>query len=661
MTTSTYSNGKINEQKRDTRRRHSIPSHPIARDDVDADVSLARVAERRGDGVDARDVVVVEDVTYVVKNAQASGGGDDDDGKAREGDASERRGEETIALLRGVSSAFERGRVHALMGASGAGKTTLMDVMCSRVTAGETSGRVTLGGAPASKETFKACAAYVEQFDTLLPMLTVRETLRYWAELRARTEEERRAVLARVPTIIEELDLSECGDVVVGDALNRGISGGQCKRTNVALALVTDPDVLFLDEPTSGLDSATSLGIVQMLKRLANDGVNVIATIHSPTSEAFRYFDTLLMLKKGRVVYSGPLYSGTSGLDAATPYFKGLGYDYDQSYNLADFLVATVASEDIDFVSAFETSDEGRRNVAFIEEVKARRVLPKPPQPKKTTRGPISKIFTLLKYRTRYNYGSADFVAARSAGVFLFGLVQMSLFWKVGAPTGAAQDQSTQLNVGSLLFMINILPSFQASGYMPSVVLERAMFYREMDDGVYPLVSYIAYKIIEEGVLAIPVSLVGQMMLFLGCAIQGNFFYFWIINYGVMMCGIALAYVCAAVAPNMDAANTLLPVYNVVQLLFSGLIIRVASIPKGWAWYRHTLFVRYGWQAQMRNHFGDDAPKVFVDDDGTLMDISEFYGVSGSLASNVGAIFGLVGFWILVAYFTMKNIRHQKR
>ena len=139
--------------------------------------------------------VVVEDVTYVV-NAQASGGGDDDDGKAREGDASERRGEETIALLRGVSSVFERGRVHALMGASGAGKTTLMDVMCSRVTAGETSGRVTLGGAPASKETFKACAAYVEQFDTLLPMLTVRETLRYWAELRARTEEERRAALA---------------------------------------------------------------------------------------------------------------------------------------------------------------------------------------------------------------------------------------------------------------------------------------------------------------------------------------------------------------------------------------------------------------------------------------------------------------------------------
>ncbi len=147
--------------------------------------------------------------------------------------------------------------------------------------------------------------------------------------------------------------------------------------------------------------------------------------------------------------------------------------------------------------------------------------LPAPPQPK-ITRGAMSKVATLIKYRTRYNYKTPDFVAARSAGNFLFGFVMMSLFWKIGEPTGAAQDQSTQLNVASLLSMLNILPSFQASGYMPSVVMERAMFYREVDDGVYPLSSYIAYKIIEEGVLAIPVSLIAQMMLYLGCGIQGK-------------------------------------------------------------------------------------------------------------------------------------------
>ena len=578
--------------------------------------------------------VVVDDVSYTVTNAKASS--------------------EPLALLSNVTASFEHGKVHALMGASGAGKTTLLDVITDRVTSGEVSGgSVYYGGRRASKAMFRQCAAYVEQRDTLLAMLTVKETLNYWAELRARNEEERVEILARVPAIIEDLNLGECSEVIVGDALKRGISGGQAKRTNLALALVTDPDVLFLDEPTSGLDSATSLDIVQILKHLACSGVCVVATIHSPTSEAFRLFDSLLMLKKGRVAFAG-------ALDSVTPYFRGLGYDYDASYSMADFFVGTVASDDVDFVGAFAKSAAGAANASRVKSMMSKQQLPAPPQPK-ITRGAMSKVATLIKYRTRYNYKTPDFVAARSAGNFLFGFVMMSLFWKIGEPTGAAQDQSTQLNVASLLSMLNILPSFQASGYMPSVVMERAMFYREVDDGVYPLSSYIAYKIIEEGVLAIPVSLIAQMMLYLGCGIQGSYFYFWIINYGVMLCGIALAYVCAAAAPDMDSANTLLPIYNVVQLLFSGIIIRVQSMPKGWAWYRHTLFVRYGWMAQMRNHFRNSEPKVFVDDSGTAVGVSDFYGVSHSLGTNILAVFGIWLFWIAMAYAVMKNVRHQKR
>lgn len=421
----------------------------------------------------------------------------------------------------------------------------------------------------------------------------------------------------------------------------------------MALALVTDPDVLFLDEPTSGLDSATSLGIVQMLKNLADSGVTVIATIHSPTSEAFRLFDSLVMLKKGRIAFAG-------NLNTAVPYFKGLGFVYDDSFNMADFLVATVASEDLDFVSIFKSDAAGQKNADYIQSIKTAKCLP-PPVLAKATRGPLSKIKTLIKYRTRYNYTNPDFILARSVGNILFGFVMMSLFWKVGAPTGAGQTQSNQLNVASLLFMLNILPSFQASGYMPSVVLERAMFYRELDDGVYPLVSYIAYKIIEEGVVAIPVSLIAQMILFLGCALQGSYFYFWIIYYGVMSCGIALAYVCAAVAPDLVSANTLLPVYNVVQLLFSGTILRVQSMPDGWAWYRWTLFVRYGWMAQVINHFGYDAPRVFTDDNGNPANVLEFYGVTNTLAENIVAVYCFWVFWITIVYVAMKFVRHQKR
>jgi len=111
----------------------------------------------------------------------------------------------------------------------------------------------------------------------------------------------------------------------------------------------------------------------------------------------------------------------------------------------------------------------------------------------------------------------------------------------------------------------------------------------------------------------------------------------------------------------MDAANTLLPVYNVIQLLFSGMLIRRADMPSGWEWYSHTLFVRYGWQAQMINYFDKKEPKVFQTKEGAMEGIIEFYGASGTITSNLIAIFGLYWFWIIVAYICMKNIRHQSR
>ena len=86
----------------------------------------------------------------------------------------------------------------------------------------------------------------------------------------------------------------------------RGISGGQAKRTNVALAMVVNPRVLFLDEPTSGLDSYTSNETMTVVKSLVQEGVTICATIHSPSPYTFALFDRLLVLVRGECVYHGP-------------------------------------------------------------------------------------------------------------------------------------------------------------------------------------------------------------------------------------------------------------------------------------------------------------------------------------------------------------------
>ena len=593
--------------------------------------------------------VIVDSVCYDIPNGTKS--------------SSSPNSSENIRLLDNVSTVFENGSMSAIMGPSGAGKTTLLDILSCRKTRGVISGTVMFGSQNATKKTFKECAAYVEQFDTLLPMLTVEETLYYWSEMQARTHADAELKKERVREILQHLNLTSCKDVVVGDALNRGISGGQAKRTNIALALVTDPDVLFLDEPTSGLDSQSSVEVVEILRNLANTGVTVVATIHSPTPDAFRYFDTLCMLKNGKMTFTGPIFDETAGGKySAISYFASIGFKWDTKSNLADFLTTTCASEDLDFEDAFRNSECGKAALTKTKSILEKEMLlPAKPKLAKAERGAFAKIKTLLKYRTIRNYKSVDFVMSRAAGQILFAIVQFTLFLEIGKAEGEAMDQANQLNVASLLYMLNILPSFGASGYMPSIVLERAVFYREVDDGSYPLFSYVAYKFIEEGVLAIPVTLVAHTALYLGCALQGSFAIFWICNYMVLSCGIALAYVCASVAPNMDAANTLLPVYNVIQLLFSGMLIRRADMPSGWEWYSHTLFVRYGWQAQMINYFDNKEPKVFQTKEGKMEGIIEFYGASGTITSNLIAVFGLYWFWIIVAYVCMKNIRHQSR
>jgi ATP-binding cassette subfamily G (WHITE) protein 2 len=77
-----------------------------------------------------------------------------------------------------------------------------------------------------------------------------------------------------------------------GSSLTKGISGGQSKRTNIGIALITNPRVLMLDEPTSGLDSFTANEVISLLKGITTDGVTVVATVHSPTAYALTLFDT---------------------------------------------------------------------------------------------------------------------------------------------------------------------------------------------------------------------------------------------------------------------------------------------------------------------------------------------------------------------------------
>ena len=149
---------------------------------------------------------------------------------------------------------------------------------------------------------FGRFANYVMQDDIIFRYFTVREALTFAARLKLKVSEQEQD--SRINKLIEELGLSHVADSQVGSTLKKVISGGERKRTAIGVELITDPNVILLDEPTSGLDSFTAVKICKILKKLARDhGKTICATIHQPSSQAFAFFDRLILMCDGHIVF----------------------------------------------------------------------------------------------------------------------------------------------------------------------------------------------------------------------------------------------------------------------------------------------------------------------------------------------------------------------
>ena len=247
-------------------------------------------------------------------------------------------------VLSNATGAIDSGCVTAIMGPSGAGKTTLMNVLAGRaggygVVEGTMSVLVNGEHRSSSLDRWSTLSAFVPQDDVMLPELTVRQTIAFYASIRAPRAVSKAQLDNKVCAALRTVRLRPTvWDSTIGDAEMRGISGGQKKRVNVAMEIVSDPSLLFLDEPTSGLDSTTSRHIVEALNAQARRGVNVVVVLHQPSFPIFRSFTHVLLLGVGgRVVYHG-------GPEAAEAYFCGdLGYELPPYANPADFYLELIS------------------------------------------------------------------------------------------------------------------------------------------------------------------------------------------------------------------------------------------------------------------------------------------------------------------------------
>uniref|UniRef100_A0AAX7SW09 ABC transporter domain-containing protein n=1 Tax=Astatotilapia calliptera TaxID=8154 RepID=A0AAX7SW09_ASTCA len=474
--------------------------------------------------------------------------------------------------------------LNAIMGATGSGKSSFLDVLAARKDPAGLSGEVLIDGAP-QPPNFKCLSGYVVQDDVVMGTLTVRENFTFSAALRLPSSISHKEKKQKVDRLIKELGLGRVADSKVGTQLIRGISGGERKRTNIGMELIIDPPVLFLDEPTTGLDASTANSVLLLLKRMANNGRTIILSIHQPRYTIYRLFDSLTLLVNGHQVYHGPARS-------ALEYFSGIGYICEPHNNPADFFL-DVINGDSTAVVLNNSSGEKRSS-------KGKKVVTTTPFRTITyTTGFLTQFRWVLKRTFRNLILNPQTSIAQVSLLVL--LVVGALFFNVQNDSSGIQNRT-----GALFFIV-VNQCFSSLSAAELFIAERKIFIHEYISGYYRVSVYFLCKILSDIITlrtipAIVFTCVAYFMVGLKPT-AGAFFFFMLTVALCAYTATSMAFAISADQTVVAIANIFMTITCVFMMIFAGLLVNIPSIASWLAWLKYLSIPRYGLSALQANEF----------------------------------------------------------
>ncbi|XP_059667475.1 pleiotropic drug resistance protein 2-like [Cornus florida] len=500
--------------------------------------------------------------------------------------------EDRLQLLRDVSGAFRPGILTALVGVSGAGKTTLMDVLAGRKTGGYTEGSIVISGYPKNQATFARVSGYCEQNDIHSPNVTVYESLLYSAWLRLSSDVNTKTRKMFVEEVMELVELNLIRDALVGLPGVDGLSTEQRKRLTIAVELVANPSIIFMDEPTSGLDARAAAIVMRTVRNTVDTGRTVVCTIHQPSIDIFEAFDELLLMKRGgQVIYGGPLGRRSHKL---VEYFEAINGvpKIKDGYNPATWMLEVTAPPveaqlEVDFAEIYAKSELYQRIQELIEELST------PPAGSKDLYFPTKysqPFVTQCKacfWKQHWSYWrNPQYNAIRFFMTIVIGCLFGLIFWNKGQQTTKQQDLMNLL--GAMYAAVLFLGATNASAVQSIVAIERTVFYRERAAGMYSALPYAFAQVAIETIYVAIQTFVYTLLLYSMIGFEwtaGKFLWFY---YYILMCFVYFTMygmMVVALTPGHQIAAIVMSFFLSFWNLFSGFLIPRPQIPIWWRWY----------------------------------------------------------------------------
>nr|XP_009943886.1 PREDICTED: ATP-binding cassette sub-family G member 2-like [Opisthocomus hoazin] len=583
--------------------------------------------------------------------------------------------------------------LNAILGPTGSGKSSLLDVLAARKDPAGLSGEVLIDGIP-QPPNFKCISGYVVQDDVVMGTMTVRENLHFSAALRLPSSISVEEKKERVAQIISELGLSKVADAKVGTELIRGVSGGERKRTNIGMELITEPPVLFLDEPTTGLDASTANAVLVLLKNLSRRGRTIIFSIHQPRYSIFKLFDSLTLLALGKVLYHGPA-------KQALEYFSSIGYECEPFNNPADFFL-DVINGDSTAVADHRPVDAGKEvnsengvaednvdssvvdllhqkylNSSLYQSTKealgkvelrrgSKQSVTKQGHEITYANGFLTQLYWVSKRSLKNLIRNPQASVAQIAVTIILALVVGAIFF------GVKLDQSgIQNRVGSLFF-VTTNQCFSSVSAIELFIKDKKLFVHQYTSGYYRVSAYFLALMIGDllpmrTAPAVIFSCISYWMIGYQ-PVAGHFFFYMLTVVLVSYTSTAMSLAISAGMDVVAVANLLITICFVLMLIFSGLLVNLPSIMSWLNWLKYFSIPRYGLSALQVNEFRDlyfcgenntnFCPMLFCRCFGEAYLCSQgITPTNWAMWENIVALFCMTVIFLIIAYAKLRFMR----